>query len=347
MKYCFSTVLLLILSVLSLSAMTNCPAPAPVEGAILEEGDSFVQLYWEEVPGAMSYEVTTVDLDEGSSVSTNIIDFSEYLESDLEADKDYQFEIRASYCWDGPYGEPLVLRASTTIIIVDVILQMECEDDELETLYSGPVSTGDDTDIDIPLDDEGCYLIEFSTTNLDPNVNLSLVIKNNGGGKLSLGNFLSNASNFQLLGNRPVKGVLANPPPTKNTSIVNINARKGKFGNFYTQLTWLEDVYLTISYCADCELVKPGQARITTTTTTKTNDIEIYPNPVANLLQLQIPMKGLVQVWDMTGRRWFNAESEDNEGFEIDTTNWPPGTYTLRWNEGSDSPPKIRHFLKL
>ena len=174
------------MSVCSLSAMTDCPAPAPTGGAVIDEGNNFISLRWEEVPGANSYEITTINLTDGNSVSTNIINMIEHEETNLESGKEYQFEIRASYCWGGPYGLPLVLRAATTIIIVDVILQLECEGDDLEPVYSGTVSAGDDTSIEITPEDEGCYLIEVSSINLDPNVGLSMVISANDFGGLTL-----------------------------------------------------------------------------------------------------------------------------------------------------------------
>lgn len=348
MKYRGFTILLLLFSVFSLSAMTNCPAPAPSTGAIVEEGSNFISIRWDEVPGAISYEVTTIDANSGENMASDITEGSQFAQLDLQVDREYLFEIRASYCWGGPYGQPLVLRAKTTIIIVDVILQMECLDDELIPIYSGSLETGDKTNIDISPDDEGCYLINVSSTGLDPNVDLSMIIKANNWGGLTLSNFLSNISNFQLFGLGPVLGVLTNPNPFKTIPIMSVSGKKNKNGDLEAEFIWLQDVIVTVSYCPDCELIKPGHLRVSPSTFAQSTEIKIYPNPVANLLQLQIPRKGLVEIWDLTGRRWFNREVQnDEEDFAIDTNNWPSGTYTLRWNEGSGSPPKIKHFLKL
>lgn len=346
MKSCFSTVLFLVLNVFSLSAMINCPAPAPASGAIVNEGETSIELRWEEVPGAMSYEVTTIDLSEsGGTVLTSIIGGNEILQDDLETGKEYQFEIRASYCGGGPYGEdPLVLRAATTIVIVDVILQIDCDEDP-EIIFSGSVSSGDHTNLEIPTDDEGCYLFEFSTQDLDPNVELEMVLTTNQQGGLTLNNLVSNINNFQLSGKRPVKGEI-DDGFNKNILLLDADARKKK-DNFQTVFNWYEDMELTISYCADCELIMPVPGRPDNTSTKEISAIKIYPNPIANLLQLQIPRKGFVEIWDLTGRRWFSTESDDYENIEIDSSNWPSGTYTLRWNDHNNNPPEIKLFLKL
>ncbi|MEL7222675.1 MAG: T9SS type A sorting domain-containing protein, partial [Bacteroidota bacterium] len=132
----------------------------------------------------------------------------------------------------------------------------------------------------------------------------------------------------------------------KNTLLLDIEARR-KRNEFQTVFNWHSDMLLNIYYCEDCELIRPAGARPADITTKEIDGIKIFPNPVANLLQLQIPKEGFIEIWDLTGRRWFSAKSDEDQNFEIDSSNWPPGTYTLRWNDIDNNPPEIRLFLKL
>lgn len=338
-------ILLTILSIgLSLSASTVCEAPAPASGQIIDQASDFASVSWSAVPNALSYQVETTETSTGTLVASEVVYNTTYSRGNLNPGEEYSFNIRASYCQHGPFGEGLAIHFQTEVIVVDVILQMECAEGTTDT---GSYSVGDIMTID--LSEGGCYQLSVKTLTSNPQIEIDLAITrmNNGNGPVLIGNFASNPNEFNMYGNGPVAGVMnfdEGNLPLFNMNSINI------LGNTYLRAGWLQDVEVTLTRCPSCELTLGGgmhplemEGDIEPETPIS---VKLAPNPVQDVLQLDLDVAGQVEIWDMTGRRWASLGKENPQvHYNLDVRNWPAGTYIVRWHS-PDNPPGVQYFLK-
>lgn len=325
-----------------LSANSFCVAPAPSSGHITEQGNDFASIDWDAVPGALSYEVTTTDTDNGQVVAQVIVTNNNHTQGSLIAGSHYEIEVRSSYCTAGPYGEPLSFNVHTDIVIVDIILQMQCVE-EVNTSQT-PVLAGDETILDIQ--ENGCYRIQLETdvTGEPKTVEIGLKLASNG--QLLAGNLEGNPSEFEMTGQGPVLGRFASGDENIQLFSLAMNQQGPQYRSI--NFEWLAEADININYCSNCQFVYDNDRDKLQMEEEQSQavNIKMHPNPVNSLLQLQIPQEGQVQVYDLNGKQWFYADAfGENQTMALDVNSWPSGTYILRWHQ-ADLPPLVQYFLK-
>jgi len=72
---------------------------------------------------------------------------------------------------------------------------------------------------------------------------------------------------------------------------------------------------------------------LTSTRTLTAEEVQVFPNPTADLWQISSPDARIetLEVFDLSGRQVFNASPNTNI-YEIDARRLPTGTYIVRIN---------------
>ncbi|MEL6970181.1 MAG: fibronectin type III domain-containing protein, partial [Bacteroidota bacterium] len=156
-----SLIVLFLSTFFSLQATTNCEAPAPTSASIDDQWPTAMAISWSEVPGALSYKVVVSEFITGNVVETAYLPArTTFTATGLTPDVAYHYDISASLCASGPYGDPISLSAGG--IIVDIILQITCEDGG-DTTFDDAVSAGfssEELEFYVNRTQTECYLVE-------------------------------------------------------------------------------------------------------------------------------------------------------------------------------------------
>jgi hypothetical protein len=73
---------------------------------------------------------------------------------------------------------------------------------------------------------------------------------------------------------------------------------------------------------------------------TSTNELSkeslvLYPNPATDVVYIQLPSRGTVEIWDQAGRRIHYTQSDSL--LNLNTAGWPSGTYQVQWKSETSS----------
>lgn len=114
------------------SPETSCPAPPPAWIAVTEMTPTSISLEWSssgQGGGAVLtpkfYRVEGYDVTANNSLSTYITTDTTITYDYLEIGHTYHFDVSASYCPAGPFGQKISIEETTGYIIVDIIMELE------------------------------------------------------------------------------------------------------------------------------------------------------------------------------------------------------------------------------
>lgn len=336
-KYFFLIVLFLC-SVLTLQATSRCAAPAPRSASIDHQEQTSTTISWSNVPNARSYQIVMSELYSRTVLETvQISAQTTYTFARQTPGVVYHYEISASYCNGGTYGFATDIISGTAI--VDIIIQLVTQGHGAQ--FNAALPSGIGFPFNFSPSAPLCYIVNGVTTAESPNVAFNFALRAGNEEPIRIGDLGPGISNFWMTG--------ANP----------IEAHSGSINLFWLHATNFEDgpdliltphtpLDLAITLYDDCEFLdgmtelqghddvaRPEQA------------IDIYPNPVQDLLQVQIPETGTVEIWDFAGRQWYSREATESvTKQEVDVEAWPTGTYMLRWYPPNKQEPVVQYFMK-
>ncbi len=345
----FSLIILFLCSVFSLQAAIRCQAPAPESINIDHQEQTSTTISWAAVDEADYYRVVVSEFHSGRLVErVQLSSQTTYTVTDLTPGVTYQYDVKASSCEQGPYGPPASVVLGGTV--VDIIFQLTTKGDaglffvdevEGEFNLTMPFNPGSPS----------CYVVQGETTDLASNNTTFEFAINAGGGPTSLGYLRSNRDDFFVTdGPNPIAGKLdLGGPNTLDDTKTLFTLESTNFAEGPDMsMNILEPMHLTITGHEVCRFEKDrnqllGQGNIAT----PEQAIDIYPNPVQDRLQVELPETGRVEIWDFAGRHWYSREAvESGVKQEVDVQAWPVGAYTLRWYPPNDQTPVVKYFMK-
>lgn len=122
--------------------MNTCPATPPAGLVVTGVTSTTISIAWFSGAG-LYYKIDVYDLTGGYGLSPMYTTGSSVTISNLTPSHDYQISVSASYCPDGPYGDPAVAYVTTGIIIIDgiVYIQSPCTPQGGNTTIPGIIYT--------------------------------------------------------------------------------------------------------------------------------------------------------------------------------------------------------------
>ena len=358
MRYLIFTFLVNIFIIQHMQGQSFCQAPAPEVVQVTEAGNSFILLTWEPVPEAVKYRISTIRAADEQLIGISETSQSQFIKQDLEAGEEYIFHVSASYCDEGDYGPPAAMAGQTSIVIVDVILQYDC-DTPAESLTAARrgeeeniVGPGDKSVLTLDPNEPGCYIIRGLTLDTDPIVEFEFTLRQLPGGQVFIGNSLANPSYFDIVGIGPAFGMYQPSGSSLWAFLFQITTITKPNGEVAVTILWFEDLEIEIIYCPDCGHGNSGEDDFAELPRHDHSSLHselplLYPNPARDLVHWTAPADGSIEIWDVAGRQWHRQPIvEDGAQLSIDTHDWPAGNYFLRW-ESAEQVPQIIHFVKI
>jgi hypothetical protein len=337
-------------------AQQNCKAPAPADLHVVEAGHDYITVAWTPVLGADSYRVTTTPT--GSSILTSTTSFTTnpyFTQTGLDPGETYTISVQASYCHEGPYGQASSIVAKTSIVIVDIVFQLDvCNDaDAVEEEFA----PNDQLVLEIPSNSRACHFLqgEVLASSGGP-IPFLFAMTNHGGAQLGLSYAPAMTPQFRIGGIGPAVGEYlpySISPFPFNTNVdweelFTLEAEYDDTGNMAAIITWSQNVTAATSVCNSCVRgggVAPLQGSGSSPQTATA--FSLYPNPVRNRLELELPSAGHFEIWSITGRRFYAGTVQEGASMiGLNVEHLPAGSYFLRWY-GHEEVPITKQFLKL
>ena len=122
--------------------MNTCPATPPAGLVVTGVTSTTISVAWFSGAG-LYYKIDVYDLTGGYGLSPMYTTGSSVTINNLTPNHDYQISVSASYCPDGPYGDPAIAYVTTGIIIIDgiVYIQSPCTPQGGNTTIPGIIYT--------------------------------------------------------------------------------------------------------------------------------------------------------------------------------------------------------------
>lgn len=178
----------------------SCPAPAPTSLEATNVTPTSISLAWAPIvaPSLVYFKVEGYDLTAGASLPTYIVTTNSITYTGLTAGHTYHFDVSASYCSNGPFGETTGINVGIPTIIIDDIvgLQSPCAP-------GNPLSTGQDLSYNFCVQQSSSpepYTNGFVGSITFNNQQLQFAAANYGG-NISVGELSTNNSNFSFVKN--------------------------------------------------------------------------------------------------------------------------------------------------
>lgn len=105
----------------------SCPAPAPSSLEATDVTPTSISLAWAPIvaPSLVYFKVEGYDLTAGASLPTYIVTTNSITYTGLTAGHAYHFDVSASYCSNGPFGETAGINVGIPTIIIDDIVGLQ------------------------------------------------------------------------------------------------------------------------------------------------------------------------------------------------------------------------------
>lgn len=303
----------------SLHAQAECALAGPSDLQVVFVTPTTAEVDWTEVPGAIGYDVVTVDVSTGTIVSSLYTVDNVILIAGLQPGRTYDVTV-TTRCEGGGIGGSSLVRLTTNIVVVDVVLELNCNPGlptQSGTSPSNSVLTlgmdpGDEIMIEgtllgqVTRNFEVVFIPDYTTSpqefHLAPTADYTQLVTVSAGGN---GNDPSIMLTQQNL-------VLANFEP------------KFSNGSGLLELHWQQDVHVKVYRCSG------GKKRVADDDDDDSQGITISPNPTNGWFRLHSTERTPLIITDMNGQVYYESDLAVGETPEIDATSWPNGTYIVR-----------------
>lgn len=326
----------------------SCTLPPPATLTITQVSSNSLTAAWSAVPGAVAYQVTTWETDSGALIDLSVTSNLSTTINGLNADTEYTIEVRASACPNGPWGEPIVVTKKTSIIIVDIVFQLDCDPGSASPETYGPTHNPYML-ISMPPSEE-CVLIagnltvqggseEFGilihpdqaqnkvTAGLVPGSSPDIFLNTSN---MLLGEYTDGASNVPNLEFVEIVTTFTSANPANPAPTVDLNVH------------WKQDVDAFSVFCSSCSFGKPdsrgarksGQA-----------ELQLTPNPVSDRLNIAgMDQASTIQIVDLQGQLKYQIPVSGTQ-MKLDISSLPTGYYFLRTLVNNE--PMTKRFVKI
>lgn len=308
--------------------VADCALPGPSNLKVTTQNATSFSLSWTAVPGAVLYQVEILEDATGNPVTSFVTDLTYATVTGLQAGTAYRVQVSATSCIDNPiFGEPTVIVVSTSIIIVDIIIQYDCPPPTTKV----PWQPGGMVQFILPVDGSAANRVkvasnqtgapgsyDFYITANGPDLRISPVDSSNWRGRIQNTVFsvqnISNSSNIF------------------NVSILSAAA---------TEMTvTVEALQSNLSvFASRCGLRPPG--RNAAETTIQTPETSLFPNPFSDHLTIRQPLvpnrkAAELTVFNALGSVVFSTVLQADET-RIPTVDWPAGLYFIHLQNGEEN----------
>lgn len=304
------------------SIVSGCALPGPaVLKSLMQNATSF-SLDWTAVPGAVLYQVEIFEDATGNPVTSFVTDTTYALVTGLQPGTAYRALVSATSCVDDPvFGEPEGIVVSTSIIIVDIIIQYDCPNpSNRESWINGQVQ------FPIPVDGSASRRIKVVSTQVNQPGMYDFYITADGQ-DLRISPVDSSAWRGNNLNSEYVVGVnkfkVLMLSATANEMIVIVQALQSNLG----------------IYSSQCN-ARGRRERDAAETTPQTSETAPYPNPFSDHLTILQPLVPNRKAADLTV---FNALGSvvyrtvlQTDETRIPTADWPDGVYYVQVKNGAE-----------
>lgn len=320
--------------------LDNCSLPAPTGLVALTTAQNLVGLTWSPVPGAVDYQIKTIEVASGNVVNTSYTT-NTYFVTNPGSPQCYNFEVRAG-CGLSQYSPNFASAQVCIEWVIDLIV---------DRYHCPNVEPGDSN---IPVN--GSLDISFS-----PNTIYDLRIYRNGNGgsingesKIRFGEVINDSHiMFQQVNSKQQNylpyGTLSYLQPPFGACINSINSVKiihvancgGSISTEYVGLELPQTGTLRVSdldpindYTVNLVTVCSTGQRSDLSTDTEAQ-VSANPNPFTNEINLYLPdmesENTTVQLFDLTGKLYYSKLSGlSTNQVTIPTSELPTGIYILR-----------------
>ncbi|MEL7251424.1 MAG: fibronectin type III domain-containing protein [Bacteroidota bacterium] len=311
----------------------DCELPGPTDLQVVNITTNSVELTWTEVPGAMEYQVETVEAATGIPVSILNTTDNTIVVSGLQPDTEYTTEV-TTICENSGHGGSSYVDFITDVIVVDIVMSLGCGPGQTSTsihqinpagtayyimspgeifLFKGATNTNPSKEFVLVFDMESHNSLRVSTTPDYPNLRIDA----GGNGVDPSIIFTENGSTL------PLATFQAYFPSYGNPAGIGIS--------------WLQEVSMLSSHCS-------------TTTggpTAPNNDDEdqgdtpivtLSPNPTTGWFVVESTNETPMIITDLFGDVYYEGDLFANEPQEMDGSAWPNGTYVVQTTDEEGIP---------
>lgn len=342
---------LLLLVPFAAFSQDECDFPGPSEIWVNETTTTSIEIEWAPVPGVTNYEVTTIEVSTGSVVQSEVVSSTVYEVQQLTPGETYDFQV-TSLCDDGSSGGTTVMRAKTSIIIVDIVMHLECPTTPNNPTH-GPFTYLGGNTYEYLFVPTNVLLLKGHVGNGATQVNFELVFSLNPGNlQLTSGTTANFGQQILFVPNagNGMGQILYLHPGSGNWTVLGDFTPVHKPSGSRVEITWNNTVNLTYTNCGSVRFGRDSGGEEGGGEEEGGGDdqhligLELGPNPALDQVRLKASEATPVEVYDLQGRTWHRLYLEPNQTAELDISQWPQGMYVLRYF--LDQQPQTKRFIK-
>jgi hypothetical protein len=306
------------------SIVSDCALPGPAVIKSLMQNTTSFSLDWTAVPGAVLYQIEVFEDATGNPVTTFLSDTTYALVTGLQPGTAYRVLISATSCADDPeFGDPEEIVVSTSIIIVDILIQYDCPPSSTKMPWQGGK-----VQFVLPVDGSVSNRVKVFSTQTSPTSSYEFYLTAFG---INLYISPVDSSNWRGRVQNPLFLVqnVSNGSDIFNVSILSATA---------TEMTvTIQALQSNLNVLASrCGLRPPG--RDAAETTVQSPETAPYPNPFSDHLTILQPLVPNRKAADLTvfnalGKAVYRTRLQADET-RISTADWPDGVYYVQVKNG-------------
>ena len=307
----------------------NCILPPPNSVWMTDVGSNYANAEWDDVPGAVEYEVTLIDLTLNLNVGTYYTSLTQMGFISLSPGHEYEVRVSASGCTGGPYEAYTSTTFNTIgIVIVDEIIQ-GCPISPLDPLPIGP-GFHMNFIFNQPYEMIGFKVTDAFDSQVLANVHLQNLPTRAG---ISVGLYWDQL-NTMAYGIDPTTNridLLEDTPGGKRyLQFDNYNVNQNGMTSF--DLFVDNDVYISYGQCMGLEPNERNEEPLVFVQPVP--QMKVSPNPAANQAWMNftapLPKDYSVQIVDMQGRMVFSGKIGSGQSyFALPVSDIPNGLYSV------------------
>ena len=309
----------------------DCELPSPSDLHVVNTTPSSVELAWTEVPGAMEYQVETVEAATGIPVAILATTDNTIVVTGLQPETAYTTTV-TTICENSEPGGSSSTDFINNVIIVDVVMSFGCGPGQVGTTRS---TIGK---VDYMMND-GDKIIFWGHLTSQSSQNFVL-------------GFLRDGNNL-LVGtptNTYFTSLIIDPGNgSDNASVILDNSRAGTLLNTFEptlypindlielEIDWANSVNF---YATTCTTLSKGEGGNNNDSANNddTITVNLSPNPTTNWFVLESTNDSPLIITNLNGEAYYEGLLIGSEPHEVDCSSWPNGTYIVQTMDEAGTP---------